>query len=179
MPLKKRRQGTSVTLRVVLPLRYLIVERDGNDIVDTASEHFRTYSAWPGKRLTPYTAVLMLQAGGCDFYPYRYRRVRSDDPAASIGVYRAAPDYVCVGDAAAVARDCKRVATFAIIYPTCCFCGGPMEYGEQGDWLYGYRAWPLADDQCCSTCHDAKVVPARKAQWPAEEARCRSRPASR
>jgi hypothetical protein len=158
MPARKKRPGTSVTLRVVLPLRYLIVERGGDGIVDTASEFFRTSCAWPGKRLTPYTAVLMLQSAGCDFYPYRYHKVRRGDPEAVFDVYRVAPDYVPTLPAA-VERDCKRVATFARIYPTCCFCGGSMVYGEQSPWNYGYDARPAEDGQCCASCFKMRVYP--------------------
>jgi hypothetical protein len=112
--------------------------------------------------LTPLEAVHEVFQG-CDFYPYQYREVEYADPAGTLDAY------------VATAPNAKTyVATLARIYPTCCFCNGPMRHGEDTPWLYGFHAWPVSDEQCCSGCFDTKVQPAREAEQAAEEARCRA-----
>jgi hypothetical protein len=118
--------------------------------------------------LTPLEAVYEVFQG-CDFYPYQYREVEYADPAATLDVY------------VATAPNANRhVATLARIYPTCCFCGGPMRLGEDSPWLYGYDAEPVAarEERCCSSCYASKVEPARAAARAAEEARYRAEEAA-
>jgi hypothetical protein len=185
MPMmRKKRPGASVTLRVVLPPRYILIARDNGDPVagDTAMlmGDWRKYFHPLPRRLTPIWAARLIQSGICDFYPYEYRKVARDDPAAGIDVYLAAPDWSRDKPDASVERDCKYATALARVYPTCIFCGGPMRHGEESPWLYGYDAEPVGAraDRCCSACHAAKVVPAQEAERAAEEARCRAEEAA-
>jgi hypothetical protein len=102
----------------------------------------------------------MFQSMICDFYPYKYREVARDDPAATIDVYLAPPSCPeVVGD---LERDCTHVATLARIHPTCCFCQGRM---KMEGWDYGHDAAPvIAKGRCCTPCHDTIVLPVRAKQ---------------
>jgi len=146
----------SVAPAPALP-RYVLIARDGGPISGDTAALMGEFYRRP-KRLTPVGAACLIQSLICDYYPYKYRKVARDDPAATIDVYRVAPDYPPTLPAS-VERDCKYVTTLARIYPTCCFCNGPMVYGEQGPWNYGYDARPVAKGQCCSACFKTKVYP--------------------
>ena len=48
----------------------------------------------------------------------------------------------------------------------CVLCKGDIDaqrHPATGEvyWTHGHNAQPLADGQCCSTCNDTKVMPAR------------------
>jgi len=45
----------------------------------------------------------------------------------------------------------------------CIICGDEIEERPNG-WKYGHNAMPVADGQCCDTCNDTEVIPARVAQ---------------
>jgi hypothetical protein len=135
--------------------RFIFINRDGGRVFgDTAD----VYGATP-KRLTPLEAVRMVQSLICDYYPFDYRKVARDDPAADLDVYRAAIDYPRRVEPAAVERDCEYVTTLAPIFPTCCFCNEPMEKIEL--WQFGLDAEPVAKrgERCCAACYVSKVDP--------------------
>jgi hypothetical protein len=156
--------------------RNILIERGNGPVSGDTAELIRTFYRLP-RRITPLLAARWIQQTICDYYPYEYRKVARDDPAAVIDVYRAAPDYQREN----VERDCKYVTALARIRPTCCFCNGPMKYGEEGGWDYGYDAQPATarGKRCCSGCHDTKVRPAREAQRAADEAAYRAYVAAR
>jgi hypothetical protein len=66
MPVKKR-PGASVTLRVELPPRYILIERGGGQVFgDTAVlGDWRSWCRQPPKRLTPIWAARLIQAQIC------------------------------------------------------------------------------------------------------------------
>jgi hypothetical protein len=101
--------------------RFVYIERAVLSIFGTVD-----FGKYPD--LTPLAAVdYAIMA--CDADPYDYREVEFNDPAATLDAY---------GQSAA-RRGWWYLTTLARIYPKCCFCGGPMEHGEDSPWLYGYR----------------------------------------
>jgi len=47
----------------------------------------------------------------------------------------------------------------------CCLCDGPIDPHTTPDgkvyWTLGHNAQPVKEGQCCTKCHDAKVLPLR------------------